>query len=135
MKQSATIYVKGVQTVDGERDVIEISCEGTVEKNEKGLRLCYRELSDEGELGETVLTLIGQTVKIERSGGNEMSMMIQKGKHRSCSYTSPMGPLFIGTYGTYLSHADHILKLRYDLDMNAVLISQNELEIKYIIDK
>ena len=64
MKHNATIYVKGVQTVDGEADIIEMSSEGTVEANEKGLRLCYNEFDDEGIESKTTLTLIGETVKI-----------------------------------------------------------------------
>ena len=134
MKHNATIYVKGVQSVDGEDDIIELTSEGTVETGEKGLRLCYNEFDDNGVESKTTLTLIGETVKIDRSGGNEMSMIIQKDKHRKCTYSTPMGALFIGTYGTHLSHGGNRLHLRYDLDMNAVLMSQNELQIKYIID-
>ncbi|MBQ6381900.1 MAG: DUF1934 domain-containing protein [Clostridia bacterium] len=135
MKQNATIFVKGVQTVDGESDTIELSSEGAVETTDSGLRLCYSELDETGAVGETVITLIGETVKIERSGSNEMSMIVQKGKHRKCTYRTPMGALFIGTYGTALSYSDSALKLQYDLDMNAVLLSKNELDIHFQLDR
>lgn len=135
MKENATIYVKGIQSVDGDKDTVEMSSEGTVEQTERGLRLCYSEFDDEGALTETVLTLVGETVKIERSGGNEMSMTVQQGKHRKCNYITPIGSLLIGTYGTELHRESNSLKLRYDLDMNAVLMSQNELEVTYILDK
>lgn len=134
MKQNATIYVKGTQWVDGEKSTVELSSEGTVEQGEKGLRLCYNELTEEGETSQTLLTLVGETVKIERSGSTEMNMVIQKDRHRRCVYATPMGNLLIGTFGTHLSHQNHLLTLRYDLDMNAVLVSKNELEINYFID-
>lgn len=133
MIENATLFIKGTQYVDGEKDVIEMSSEGTVEKTDKGLRLCYEELSEEGENTKTVLTLIGETVNISREGGVQMNMTVQKGKHRKCTYASPMGQLFIGTYGTKLSKKDSSLELAYDLDINSSLMSKNELEIKYII--
>ena len=134
MKHNATIFVKGIQRVDGDKDTVEMSGAGTVETTEKGLRLCYSEYDDEGIRSDTALTLIGETVKIDRSGGNEMTMIVPTGKHRKCSYDTPMGALLIGTYGTHLSHGGNTLSLKYDLDMNSVLMSKNELEIKYIID-
>ena len=134
MKQNATIFVKGMQSVDGERDTIELSSEGTVETTPTGLRLCYNELDESGGITETVITLVGETVKIDRFGTNEMSMIVQKDKHRKCTYNTPMGALLIGTYGTLLLRGSHSLKLKYDLDMSAVLMSQNELEIHYTLD-
>ncbi|MBR0415067.1 MAG: DUF1934 domain-containing protein [Clostridia bacterium] len=134
MKQNATIFVKGVQSVDGERDTIELSSEGTVETTPTGLRLSYNELDESGEMIETVVTVVGETVKIDRCGANEMSMIVQKGKHRKCTYNTPMGALLIGTYGTLFLQGSHSLKLKYDLDMSAVLMSRNELEIQYTLD-
>ena len=135
MIQNATIYVKGTQSVDGESDTVELTSDGTVEQTATGLRLSYFETGESGENAQTVLTLVGETVKIDRTGSNEMTMIIQKGKHRKCTYSSPMGNLFIGTYGTSLTHRGETLTLAYDLDMNAVLMSRNMLEIHYIIDK
>ena len=120
--------------MDGEKDTIELSSAGTVEINEKGLRLSYAEPNAEGEMSQTVLTLIGETVKIDRDGGSEMSMIVQKGKHRKCSLVTPMGVMLLGTYGTHLAKGSNFLSVRYDLDVNAVLMSKNELEIKYILD-
>ncbi|MBR2589464.1 MAG: DUF1934 domain-containing protein [Clostridia bacterium] len=134
MKQNATIFVKGVQSVDGEKDTIELSSAGTVEINEKGLRLSYTEPDTEGNMSQTVLTLIGETLKIDRDGGSEMSMIVQKGRHRKCSYATPMGAMLLGTYGTKLSKGSNFFSVEYDLDVNAVLMSRNELEIKYILD-
>lgn len=134
MIHNATIYIKGVQSVDGERDTIEMSSAGTVETSDTGMRICYSEQDGEGGISQTVLTLIGETVKIDRDGGNEMSMIVQKGKHRKCSYSTPMGAMLIGTYGTQFSKGSNYLRIRYDLDVGAVLMSQNELEIKYILD-
>ena len=135
MKENATIYLKGTQCVDGESDITELVSEGTVELSEKGLRLCYFESVEQGDDSQTTLTVVGETVKITRSGKAEMNMTVQLGKHRSCRYPSPLGTLTIGTYGTALSHENGVLKLSYDLDMNASPMSQNKLEITYILDK
>ena len=135
MKQNATIFVTGIQSVDGEKDKIEFSSEGTVEKSERGLKFTYHEMTDEGDSSQTVLTLIGETVKIDRSGANEMTMIVQKSKRRGCTLDTPMGPLMIGTFGTALSLGTDGLSIKYDLDMNSVLMSKNELHIKYILDK
>ena len=135
MKENATIFVKGVQTVDGDSSQIEFSSEGTIERREKGIRLTYHELTDEGQSAQTTLTVLGNSVRIEREGSNEMTMSVHLGQRRSCSLATPMGALLIGTYGTHFSHEGCRLKLCYDLDMNSVLMSQNELEIEYIIDK
>ena len=134
MKKEATIYVTGIQSVDGEKDKIEFSSEGTVEKNDKGLKLTYHEMTDEGESSQTVLTLVGETIKIDRSGSNEMTMTVQKGRRRGCTLSTPVGPLVIGTFGTALTLGADSLSVKYDLDMNSVLMSKNELHIKYIPD-
>lgn len=135
MKQNATIFVTGIQSVDGEKDKIEFSSEGTVEQSTRGMKFTYHEMTDEGESSETVLTFIGETVKIDRSGANEMTMIVQKGRRRGCTLSTPAGPLVIGTFGTSLSLGTDNLSIKYDLDMNSVLMSQNELHIKYILDK
>lgn len=124
MKQNAIIEVIGTQSVDGQSDTVELTSDGFVETNEKGIRLTY----DEGE-GTTVLTVVGESVSINRSGEDGMSMVIQKNRRRQCSYPSPMGMLLIGTFCEEMEIEENHIKLKYNLDMNSALMSKNTLEV------
>lgn len=124
MKQNAIITVIGTQMVDGQSDIVELTSDGFVEVNEKGMRLTY----DEGE-GTTILTIIGESVSISRSGENGMNMVIQKNRHRQCSYPSPAGALLLGTFCEEMSVEQNRIKLKYNLDMNSTLMSKNTLEV------
>ena len=133
MKQNAKIKVKGTQIIDGESTVTELFCTGTAEQKDNALRLCYEEVSEEGEVSRTTLTLFGQTLKIERTGANVMHMTIQQGNHWHGAYASPMGQLELGTFGTALSAKEGALFCAYALTMNGAPLSDNELEITYTI--
>ncbi len=124
MKQNAIIEVIGTQLVDGQSDTVELTSDGFVEINEKGMRLTY----DEGE-GTTVLTVIGESVSINRSGEDGMNMVIQKNRRRQCTYPSPMGVLLIGTFCEEMEIEENHIKLKYNLDMNSSLMSKNTLEV------
>ena len=124
MKQNAIIVVIGTQLVDGQSDTVELTSDGFVEINEKGMRLTY----DEGE-GTTVLTVIGESVSINRSGEDGMNMVIQKNRRRQCTYPSPMGVLLIGTFCEEMEIEENHIKLKYNLDMNSSLMSKNTLEV------
>ena len=124
MKQNAIIEVIGTQSADGSSDTVELTSDGFVEINEKGMRLTY----EEGE-GTTVLTVIGESVSISRSGESAMNMVIQKNRHRQCSYPSPAGALLLGTFCEEMSIEENRIKLKYNLDVNSTLMSKNTLEV------
>lgn len=72
-------------------------------------------------------------VTIERSGVMEHKLMIEKNKRHQSVYTTPYGDMTVGIFGEIvdgkLTAKGGRLFMKYSLDINSGLISENELEI------
>ena len=134
MKKDVKITVVGTQSAGGNTDTVEITTMGTYEKTADGLRLVYSEMLDEKTTVNTVFTVKGQLVNINRKGDYATNMMIQNGKRHHCHYRTPYGDLLMGTYGEELTVEAGRIRLEYTLDPNASLLSRNSVEISYILE-
>ncbi len=118
-----------------QKDVIEFTTEGTLQKTEDGFALCYEEGEMMGERSvRTTLTACGQNdVILERSGDMSSRLVIQSGVRNNCFYSTPQGELTLGIYGktveNRLSDKGGTLKMEYTIDTNLQPISENTVEI------
>ncbi|MBQ0110489.1 MAG: DUF1934 domain-containing protein [Oscillospiraceae bacterium] len=72
-------------------------------------------------------------VTIERKGVMEHKLMIEKDKRHQCVYNTPYGDMTVGIFGETVegkltSHGGRLF-MKYSLDINSGLISENEIEI------
>lgn len=132
----AVITMHTKQTAQGETDEYEMRANGTYEEQADGtFTLCYEECSD--ELADCITTLLVEQdcVKMTRKGTYETTMVIARGQRHLCPYQSPYGLLELGIYAKEVAvHQGKTLgslKLVYNLDCNAELLSENELQITY----
>lgn len=129
------VKVRGVQGVDDDKTVIELTTEGTLRKFEDEYIITYtEEQTIEGSKTKTQLTVKGDnTVILERRGDLNSRLTITEGERNNCLYAIPQGSLSLGIYGkevkTNLTDSGGTVKMVYSIDMNLQPISENEVEI------
>lgn len=104
----AIIKIVGTQTVDNEKDVIEMTTGGTLERQGDGWKLCYHETEDSGIKGAlTTLDIEPGKLNLMRSGPQPSMLILEKNRRHHCNYHTPYGVIDLGTYTS---------ELDYDLD-------------------
>ena len=100
---NALIKIVGTQTVDGEKDTMELTTTGSLEPQENGWKLCYHETEATGMKG-TVTTLDIQPNKLHlmRSGTHPSMLILEKNQRHHCNYHTPYGTIDLGTYTSEL---------------------------------
>lgn len=128
------LNIKGVQEVDGEKDVTEFMSSGSIYEEDGSVVITY---SDSVSLGidgvETKLSVSpNKTVTLLRNNGKLGNLIIEEGKRHLCRYATEYGDIMIGINGEKVCDnlkADGILKLQYSIDVNSGLLSRNQVEI------
>ncbi len=129
------VKVKGIQIVDGDETVIELSTEGTFREFEGDYIIAYSEAQDgSGEKTKTLLTVQkNNSVILERRGNLNSRLIITKGERNNCIYAIPQGSLTLGIYGkdvtSTLTENGGTLRMAYNIDANLTPISENIVEI------
>lgn len=132
--KNVIIKIKGTQGLGADKDVIELTTEGTLEKSEQGIILRYEEGEMMGERAvHTALTASGNSVILERSGDMSSKLVIERNKRNSCFYSIPQGEMVLGIYGksvqNELTDSGGTLKMEYTIDTNLQPVSENIVEI------
>lgn len=135
MIKEVSITIDSTQTVDGESDKTELFTVGTMEPCENGYRLCYDESEATGFDGSKVsVTVSADSVVVERTGKAISTLIIERGKKHHCHYGTEFGEFLIGVntdeVTTTLNEQGGEVYLKYTLDINSSLMSENEMKIK-----
>lgn len=129
------VKIKGTQGLDGEKDIIELSTEGTLRVFEDEYTITYSEdQTVEGSNTKTLLTVTGDnTVVLERRGDLNSRLIITEGERNNCLYSIPQGTLTLGIYGkevkSRLTESGGWVKMVYTIDIDLQPLSENEVEI------
>ncbi|MBR5473685.1 MAG: DUF1934 domain-containing protein [Clostridia bacterium] len=129
------VKIKGTQGLDGQKDVIELSTEGTLRVFENEYTITYSEdQTVEGSKTKTLLTITeDNTVILERRGDLNSRLIITEGERNSCLYAIPQGSLTLGIYGKEvkcnINESGGRLKMVYTIDVDLQPLSENEVEI------
>ncbi|MBQ5398306.1 MAG: DUF1934 domain-containing protein [Ruminococcus sp.] len=135
-KDKYLISVTGIQEVDGEKDKIELQTIGSyMVKNDRSF-IGYKEYDEDNpNISSSNLVKVESEnrVTIIRNGGKQTRLIIEKGKRHQCLYRTIMGDLMIGVSADVikneLSDNGGRLHVRYSLDFNNELVSNNEFYI------
>lgn len=101
----AIIKIVGTQTADGEQDTIELTTDGTLERQENGWRLCYNETEATGMEGTTTtLDIEPGKLNLMRSGTHPSMLVLEKNRRHHCNYHTPYGTIDLGTYTSELAY-------------------------------
>ena len=130
----ALIKIVGTQTADGERDVIELTTDGTLDKTAEGWRLCYNETEATGMQGTvTQLDITPGRLNLMRSGSHPSMLILEKNRRHHCNYQTPYGTIDLGTYTSELEyrlneHGGEVL-FSYTLGFNGGISSAHTVHI------
>lgn len=139
MKKDAVIRIVSKQRTENGDNTSEMSVVGTVTYEDDKSIIEYIENNAETGAEDTAITVFNNdTVSIVRNGQFSSEMMVEKNSRHLTFYRTPYGELTMGIYGNQVewSRDDKgaTLKMRYSLDFNNGLISENTMII-YIEEK
>ena len=139
MKKDAVIRIFSKQRTENGDNTSEMSVVGTVTYEDDKSIIEYIENNAETGAEDTAITVFNNdTVSIVRNGQFSSEMMVEKNSRHLTFYRTPYGELTMGIYGNQVewSRDDKgaTLKMRYSLDFNNGLISENTMII-YIEEK
>lgn len=137
MKEDYLIKVTGVQEIDGDSDTVEIITSGTLMYRDGRFLIKYTERDTDDPriaIDNSVLVNGDTQVTVIRNVGAESRLILEKGRRHQCIYSTVAGDLSVGVYTEYIKNTlkENVggkLSLKYSLDFNAGLVSNNELHI------
>jgi len=137
MNREVSINIKSVQIAENERDITELFTRGMLKKRRGrgAYTLTYEESEAAGYAGSTVsLDVTGDSmVVMQRKGVAPANIIVEKGKKHHCHYGTPYGDFMVGiTAGdirSSLTDGGGDLYLKYTIDINSSLMSENEMTI------
>lgn len=136
MKDKYLISIKGIQELDGEKDVIEMETVGSYIQKNGHTYIGYKEYdSDNPEIYSNNLVKVESQDKviITRNEGKQSRLILEKGKRHQCHYRTVAGDLMIGVFCEIidigLTETGGKLYVKYSLDFNSSFVSYNEFYI------
>ena len=138
-KEDFIISIVGEQKYEDERDnsTINLDTLGTYFRRGKSWYISYREYDEDNPNVSHVSSvrvedLENNRVTMTKAGGTKL--ILEKDKRHSCAYNTLYGALILGVYTSdiesTLDENGGELKIRYTLDINSSLTSENSIQIK-----
>ncbi len=136
MQKEYIITVTGTQSVDGEKDKIEVITTGDYVLKNGHRYIKYKEYDSENpniHLDTVVKVESDNKVSIIRMGEYSSRLILENGVRHQCHYNTIMGELMMGVYTSEIHNSltdngGH-LTVKYQLDFYADLVSDNEIHI------
>lgn len=135
MKKDVLINIRGVYRNDDDSDVIEIFTTGKYYKRGGSYYISYDESEATGFNGSRTTLKVDQEDKVtlQRSGTASSQLIVEPGVRHQCHYDVGFGDLMIGVSGgqikSSLTDAGGNLEIKYSLDVNTMLASENEMYV------
>ncbi len=134
--KNVVVTIKGKSFTEGKDvDVTEVCAIGSLKSATDGVSVTYDDSMSVGVNGvtATLKAFYNGLVTIERKGILEHKLMVEKDKRHLCIYTTPYGNMTVGVFGVELDNRltpdGGDIFMKYTLDINSGLISENEIEI------
>lgn len=130
------ISIIGEQSLDGETDKIEVLTSGKFMRRRDHFYIGYKEYSEENpsEYYDNLIKVEPNMVTINRNGGVQTRLMLEKGRRHQCIYQTIAGDFTIGvftkTLNNNLGDKGGTLEVSYTLDFDTNLVSENRFYIK-----
>ena len=131
------IDIKGIQNVDGEDDITELTTVGKMDVIAGKTYLRYEDRTGDSDEGISCLIKLDpkdDSIIMQRSGSFNSRMYIKKGQRHICHYETPAGTFPMGIFGenTDIKMGDEggRVFMSYTIDINNSLMSRNSVEIK-----
>ncbi|MBE6824841.1 MAG: DUF1934 domain-containing protein [Ruminococcaceae bacterium] len=136
MQKEYIITVIGTQEIDGEKDKIEVITTGDYVLKNGHRYIKYKEYDNENPsiTTDTVVKVENDNkVTILRMGEHQSRLVLENGVRHQCHYHTAMGDILMGVYTSKVEHTltdkGGDIKVKYQLDFFADLVSDNEIHI------
>ena len=136
MKEQWVMTLKSIQREDGETSESVLDTEITYDRNRDGERvITYDESETTGMEGSQMQMRVARDgmISIVRTGTYQTHLVVQKGKKHFCHYETPFGEFAVGVSAKWvrneLTDEGGRLAMRYTVDANSTLLSDNEIHI------
>ena len=135
MKKDVLISIKGVQTVDGSQDTVELITTGSFYRKNETYYIIYQETAPSTFEGYKTTLKLEQDRKISmiRHGGEDSSLVIERGVRHQCCYDTGLGTMLIGVSGRHIENnitdEGGYVHFQYSLDVNTALASVNDIYV------
>ena len=129
------ISIVGKQQIDGETGEIRIDTLGSYVKKGDHWYIAYKEYDEDApNRYQTSILKVEKNDKMTLMRDNSATRLIlEKGKRHLCQYDTGYGQLMVGVFtSSFSSHLDEqggSLRVRYTLDINSSLSSNNEISV------
>jgi len=129
------ITINGVQSYDGEEDSVSLSTVGEFRRENDCFFISYNESAATGFDGDVTSLEIESDKKVtmHRRGISNTQLIIERDRRHLSHYLTGYGGAMVGIKAEVIDNRLHDsggeLQLRYSLDVNASLLSQNRLSI------
>ncbi|MDR0197913.1 MAG: DUF1934 domain-containing protein [Oscillospiraceae bacterium] len=139
MDKEVSINIKSVQTAENMKDTTELFTRGRLKRGRArgNYTIVYEESEATGFDGNTVSFAVkgDDMVVMQRRGNSPTDIIVEKGKKHHCHYGTPYGDFMVGiTAGDIkgnLKDDGGDLYLKYTIDINSSLMSENEMFIDF----
>lgn len=135
MNEDYMISIVGKQQVDGETGEIRIDTLGSYVRKGDHWYIAYKEYDEEDpNRYQTSILKVERNDKMTLMRDNSATRLIlEKGKRHLCQYNTGYGQLMVGVFTSSfvstLGESGGTLQVRYTLDINSNLSSNNEISI------
>ena len=136
MKEQWIMTLTSIQREDNDTSESTLDTEIQYYTNEDGERvIAYEESETTGMEGSNMQLRIAKDgmISIVRTGTYQTHLVVQKGRKHFCHYETPFGEFAVGVSAKWvrneLTDAGGKLALRYTVDANSTLLSDNEIRI------
>ena len=136
MKEQWIMTLTSIQREEKDTSESTLDTEIQYYTNEDGERvIAYEESETTGMEGSDMQLRIAKDgmISIVRTGTYQTHLVVQKGKKHFCHYETPLGEFAVGVSAKWvrneLTDEGGKLALRYTVDANSTLLSDNEIRI------
>ena len=136
MKEQWIMTLKSIQREEKETTESTLDTEIQYYTNQDGERvIAYEESETTGMEGSDMQLRIAKDgmISIVRTGTFQTHLVVQKGKKHFCHYETPFGEFAVGVSAKWvrneLKDDGGKLAMRYTVDANSTLLSDNEIQI------
>ena len=136
MREDYEITIIGRQTIDAQTDEIQVDTLGDYSERNGIKYISYTEYAEEAPYTghRKILKIEANDTVTMLSPGTPTRLILQKGQRHKCMYDTGAGLLTLGVFTQTLKHnlspEGGELRIRYTLDIDAHLSSDNEILVK-----
>ena len=134
-KKKYVFVISSEITTDGEKSNIELTTTGSYSRLNGRWVLLYDEMSeDKTTVIKTIVKVDDKSVMITRNGDVSSKLIMTEGERNMCQYRTQFGDILLGVYCNEvinkLNDNGGTISMSYTLDVNASVLSENNVMIK-----